>query len=1294
MKLLVRIHTRIFSMLLITALFLCSISLPAPVTAQSNTTNIISISSAADLANIGTNSSYPLDGNYKLTTDIDLSGISWTPIGGYYGEKGRVSGSGVFTGTFDGQGHVISGLNMNFSGNIPDSSYYAELGLFGVIGSGDASDYAIVQNIIFTDVDIHAEFTNGLCAAGTLAGDVNGYATVQNIAVLNGSIFVNTTAQCDTVGVGGIIGECRTDSANLSVINKYVTIRNMYNGANVYTNGNNPDHNYAGGILGRVAKSMCKEVSACVNTGEITFDGNEAYGISSVELDNTSYYTNFSNNYVLDGQGIADGGLTVSSSSYLSGILLTGLSSTAWTAKSGYFQVPSICLTSSASGYIYMSGVTPVYANGDSAANVTSDVSLPTNAGGETLTWTSSDPTTLKINEYTAVPDVNTIIDDTYVTLTAKSSSGYTKNFRLKVISNNKMSASFNNDYASVGTPLTVVITNSRGLLFNYSWEVGGRSITNNSNTYTPQSADVEKFINVSITSTDGSAHINLSTYLSELPVVYINTDDGSQITSTTTTKDASCKVQGNNEYNNSETFYNGKCTIKGRGNSTWSMAADWGVKKPYKIKLNKKSNLLGMGNGNNKHWVLLANMIDHTNIRNELTFNFARDIGLEHSPATANVVLILNGEYAGLYELCEHVRIGSSRVDIFDWEELADNIADSIAIAENIDAASLETAMEQNFSWRMNKTFTYQSKTYKLDDYYDTSKIPDFTGGFLMDMDFRISNTSKYISSFRTTMHGDDGIPMFFRSPEYAKTDSTMVSYVKNFLDTYENAINSEDFYTSDLNTKELSHYSDLFDMDSLVKYWLICEFTMNWDSMKNSTYLYKDLTGKAKMGPVWDYDWAYGNINMYSTSAPFLITGWHSTCDQFCEQYYQHYQWNRYLVADPYFILKAYKTYSDYRSTLIEDIIKDGGVLDSSEAKYQTASEANDAKWDYSYTKYSGKAIDALGNSFSTKSQNYNDAFTTLKQYIKQRVAWLDSKFELDSSDTDAAVKNLFSSFGNKVSDKININSVDTSGKDSTTIKTYVSDLTASEVTFQINGTHLITEKINNAAAQTVIDDNILNSGENALNVVEVHAVNSSGSYIKTENNFKVFEKTVIIENTPAPTPKVTSTPRPSVTMTPTPRPTSKPGRETKAPITTASPQTTPSNTPLPSAIVTHAPDSNVIPTPVVTPAVSTDNRSITNNNSIQSSAPGRAVKATLSLSGKSKVNAKGYIILRAITTGSKSKKIRWSLNSKGKKIFKLNKKTGKKVKLSVKKGKSGKGIVIVKCGKLIRKKIINIS
>ncbi len=63
------------------------------------------------------------------------------------------------------------------------------------------------------------------------------------------------------------------------------------------------------------------------------------------------------------------------------------------------------------------------------------------------------------------------------------------------------------------------------------------------------------------------------------------------------------------------------------------------------------------------------------------------------------------------------------------------------------------------------------------------------------------------------------------------------------------------------------------------------------------------------------------------------------------FCEQSYQRENWNRYLISDPYFATLAYEKWQEIRGTLIEDMIKAGGKIDTLQETYRTASEANDA-------------------------------------------------------------------------------------------------------------------------------------------------------------------------------------------------------------------------------------------------------------------------------------------------------------------------------------------------------------
>lgn len=97
---------------------------------------------------------------------------------------------------------------------------------------------------------------------------------------------------------------------------------------------------------------------------------------------------------------------------------------------------------------------------------------------------------------------------------------------------------------------------------------------------------------------------------------------------------------------------------ISGRGYSSWM-----NPKKPYNITLSKRADLLGMGAA--KRWVLVSNLLDVTNLRNKIIYDFASQIGLTASPQCELVDLYLNGKYAGLYLLSEKVEIDEERVNI-----------------------------------------------------------------------------------------------------------------------------------------------------------------------------------------------------------------------------------------------------------------------------------------------------------------------------------------------------------------------------------------------------------------------------------------------------------------------------------------------------------------------------------------------------------------------------------------------------------------------------------------------------
>lgn len=151
------------------------------------------------------------------------------------------------------------------------------------------------------------------------------------------------------------------------------------------------------------------------------------------------------------------------------------------------------------------------------------------------------------------------------------------------------------------------------------------------------------------------------------LPIVYVNTENSRAIEDTETQIKATIYIDSvSSQYpslGSAEAPI--AATIKGRGNWTWK-GFD---KKPYKIKFNQKTKVLGMPN--NRHWCLQANADDPLGfMRNSLGHKLSKALGLRWTPRMRPVELVLNGEYKGFYFLTEHVRIAGHRVDIVEQED------------------------------------------------------------------------------------------------------------------------------------------------------------------------------------------------------------------------------------------------------------------------------------------------------------------------------------------------------------------------------------------------------------------------------------------------------------------------------------------------------------------------------------------------------------------------------------------------------------------------------------------------
>ncbi|MBP3660390.1 MAG: CotH kinase family protein, partial [Oscillospiraceae bacterium] len=619
-------------------------------------------------------------------------------------------------------------------------------------------------------------------------------------------------------------------------------------------------------------------------------------------------------------------------------------------------------------------------------------------------------------------------------------------------------SAAFAGPYAKVGQPLTVEVTGASGTV-TYSWSVDG-SIVSTDASYTPTEDDLMKWIAVTVKSGTDTAELEM--FFSELPVVYINTEGGQAITSKEYYINADLIIQGNEMYNSgTTTLYNGLTEIRGRGNSTWSQP-----KKPYRLKLDKKTDLFGMGKS--KHWVLLANYLDESLQRNTLAYNLSGAMGMEQM-STVFVDVVLNGDFVGNYQLCENIRVDDTRVDIFDWEGFAEDSAAVIAETVGMDedtAGDLETYMAENMGWITSGTVTFNGTNYTVADYPDI-EIPAITGGYLIELDEYYDEVSK----FKTNSNQ----PIMFKNPEFVNTNADMMDYVQTYIQAFEDAVQA-DSYTAYYDGRTV-HYSELYDFDALVDYWLINEIFFNEEINKKSTYMYKDIDGLMYMGPIWDMDWSSGGEGAtYNT-------------EQWATRYYstnaQANQWYKFLIQDPWFFIKAQERYWEIRNAQVADMLAE---LDSNEEMLTTSAAANGARWGYKY--------------------EYSKYVNDLRSWFNSHLSWLDEQMATQDS--------LRDSLGYYPSSRLTLTLTDTEGNTlaADTAKTAPADATAAAgqaLKLQIqggndtNGTAALyvngrrtSETATQANATTIVDvpADSLTAPVGEKNVIEVQIEKADGT------------------------------------------------------------------------------------------------------------------------------------------------------------------------------------------------------
>lgn len=195
---------------------------------------------ARDVNNGNTSQAF-LGKYFKLTADIDLSGGIWMPIGKYYNYGNGNGNNRLFFGKFDGNGHVIKNMHIQWEGTDAWSAW----GLFSTLQGASSDNLTTVTNVIIENAVVEKKpgfkpYGPGY-NVGVVAGEIYGNTELSNIIIRGSEIKDNdeTYEINNESKIGGISGNVQTDGKNetFRIFNIAADTKiNMLKNTSVYNN--------------------------------------------------------------------------------------------------------------------------------------------------------------------------------------------------------------------------------------------------------------------------------------------------------------------------------------------------------------------------------------------------------------------------------------------------------------------------------------------------------------------------------------------------------------------------------------------------------------------------------------------------------------------------------------------------------------------------------------------------------------------------------------------------------------------------------------------------------------------------------------------------------------------------------------------------------------------------------------------------------------------------------------------------------------------------------------------------
>lgn len=404
---------------------------------------------------------------------------------------------------------------------------------------------------------------------------------------------------------------------------------------------------------------------------------------------------------------------------------------------------------------------------------------------------------------------------------------------------------------------------------------------------------------------------------------------------------------------------YDGKIGIEIRGSSSQMFP-----KKQYGIELRDEEgndinvSLLGMPEEDD--WVLNAPYTDKSLIRNVLAYKLGRDQG-RYAPRTHLCEVVINNEYMGVFVLIEKIKRDKNRVDINRMDP------------EDIEGERL-------------------------------------TGGYIIKIDKATGSGGDGWPSAVSPPHASWGQHVFFQY-EYPKARDIVEeqkTYIRNFVDQFEATLNGPNY------NDPVHGYEKYIDVESFIDYMIVNEVAKNPDGYRLSTFMYKtrdDKGGKLHLGPVWDFNLGFGNVNYCTNWNPQgFVLDYNKICPD--DWWLIPFWWEKFLQDDT-FQQKLKDRWIELRAGPYQTQ-KILTFIDSTVAVLNEAQQRNFNRW-----PVLGQYV--WPNHYIAST--YEQEISWLKNWMVQRLNWLDENLAgLTTSLKDIDKDNLLV-YPNPFSDKLSV-------------------------------------------------------------------------------------------------------------------------------------------------------------------------------------------------------------------------------------------------------------------------------